>query len=201
MFDDIRLAFYLIPPYRLCSEILRMRQIVQDQYRLSAALNFMIHMTIKGFFKPASAIDRNKLAKDLDELVSNYGLFKIYPDGLKILHADHSLVVNFPRERNEILWSIQRDCFESVESYISPNCDFTARENDRFDPHITVTMMDAPIETLEDIREYLRDAALRRSGYTVRNFNLYEFKSNAWGTSEWIHSLSWELLHSWFLKP
>ena len=121
MFDDIRLAFYLIPPYRLCSEILRTRQIVQDQYRLSAALNFMIHMTIKGFFKPASAIDRNKLAKDLDELVSNYGLFKIYPDGLKILHADHSLVVNFPRERNEILWSIQRDCFESVESYISPN--------------------------------------------------------------------------------
>jgi len=200
VFDHIRLAFYLIPPYQLCSEILRMRQIVEDQYRLSAALNFMIHMTIKGFFEPAPGMDRNELVKDLGRFVPNYEPFKVYPDGLKILHTNHSLVVNFPKEKNEILWRLHRDCIETVESYISPDCDFTAREKGRFDPHITVSMMDASIETLEDISEYLRDAVLNGSGYTVRNLNLYEFKSNAWGTSKWIYSLSWKLLHSWILK-
>ncbi len=198
--EDIRLAFYLIPPYELCSEILKMRQIVQDQYQINAALKFMIHMTMKGFFKPVSEIDKANLIKDLDELVSKYRQFEIYPDGLNIFNPDHALVVGFSRERNETLWQINEDCHISIEPYIAGDCDFTPRERNGFNPHITVSMVDASLETLQDVKNYLSDAMLISHGYKVKDLKLYEFKSKAWHTTEWIYSLNWQILHSWRLE-
>lgn len=70
-----------------------MRQIAHDQYRLSAALNFMIHMTIKGFFKPVSNIIRQNLIGDLDRYVSGCDPLKIYPGDLGIFERDRSLEI------------------------------------------------------------------------------------------------------------
>ena len=177
-----------------------MRQIAHDQYRLSAALNFMIHMTIKGFFKPVSNINRQNLIEDLDRYVSGYVPFKIYPGDLKIFEKDRSLVIGFPRAKNEILWQIHKDCRTCLEPYIAKDCDFTPRELGEFTPHITVSMIDGSLETLEDAKEYLGDVDFGSSGYSVGNFKLYEFQSEAWGTDDWIYSLTWKTLHSWRLR-
>lgn len=193
-------GLYLIPPRELCSEVLGMRQIAHDQYRLSAALNFMIHMTIKGFFKPVSNINRQNLIEDLDRYVSGYVPFKIHPGELKIFEKDRSLVIGFPRAKNEILWQIHKDCHNCLEPYIATDCDFTARELDEFTPHMTVSMIDGSLETLEHAKEYLGDVDFDSSGYSVRNFGLYEFDSEAWGTDDWIYSLTWKTLHAWRLR-
>ena len=198
--EELRLGFYLIPPSELCSEVLGMRQIAYDQYRLSAALNFMIHMTIKGFFKPDSNINRQNLIADLDRYVSGYEPFEIYPGDLKIFEQDRSLVIGFPRAKNAILWQIQKDCRTCLVPYIATDCDFSPLELGEFTPHITVSMIDGSLEILKDAKDYLSDVKLNSSGYTVKNFKLFEFRSKTWGTDSWIYSLNWKILHTWRLR-
>jgi hypothetical protein len=53
----------------------------------------MIHMTIKGFFKPDSNINRQNLIADLDRYVHGYEPFKIYPGDLRIFEQDRSLEI------------------------------------------------------------------------------------------------------------
>ena len=198
--EDLRLGFYLIPPPELCSEVLGMRQIAHDQYRLSAALKFMIHMTIKGFFKPDSNINRQNLIEDLDRYICGYEPFKIYPGDLRIFDSDRSLVIGFPRAHNEILWQLHKECRTCLEPYIALDSDFTPRELGEFTPHITISMIDGSLEILKDAKDYLSDIKLNNPWYTVKNFKLYEFRSKSWGTDRWIYSLDWKILHTWRLR-
>jgi len=198
--ENVRLGFYLIPPAGLCSEVLGIRQIAHDQYRLGAALKFMIHMTIQGFFKPASNIDLQDLIEDLDRYISRYEAFTIYPGDLRIFERDRSLAIGFPRTKNEILWRVHEDCRACLEPYITADCEFTPREPGGFTPHITISMIDGSLEILEQAKDYLSDVRWNRPGYTVKNFKLFEFRSKSWGTDGWIYSLSWKMLHSWRLR-
>jgi 2'-5' RNA ligase len=177
-----------------------MRQIVYDQYRLGAALNFMIHMTIKGFFKPKSDINRQNLIADLDRNISRYEPFPVYPGDLRIFDRDQSLVIDFPKAKNEILWQIQEDCLTCFEPYIATDCDFSPRELGEFTPHITISMLDGSLDTLNDAKDYLNDVRFNSTGYTVKNFRLFEFRSESWGTAGWIDSLNWKILHTWRLR-
>jgi len=200
--SDSRLGFYLIPPAKLSAEVLQLRHLVQDQYRVGAALNFMIHMTIKGFFKPASAELYPELIHALDTFMSGYKPFTLYPTGIKRF-PDDGIGIECAQAKNPVLWEIHTRCFDDIiKPFIADDCEFTPVEptGERFVPHITISMRDLSPQISEDIHNYLSGIDFSPEGYVVNNFKLYEFTSEGWGTDEWIYSLDWNILHSWFLK-
>ena len=199
---NVRLGFYLIPPVNLSSEVMQLRSLVQDQYRIGAALNFMIHMTIKGFFKPASVDQYPELIQELSTLMTSYRPFTLYPTGIKRF-PDDGIGIECAQDKNPILWELHHRCFDEViKPFIADDCEFTPVEptGDRFVPHITISMSDLSPQISEDIHNYLSAIHFSPEGYVVNNFKLYEFTSQGWGTGEWIYTLDWKILHSWFLK-
>jgi 2'-5' RNA ligase len=198
---DVRLGFYLIPPANLSLKMLELRNLVYDQYRLNAAAKFMTHMTIKGFFKPALIKPYHELIQALDEVVSRYEPFIIYPTRLRVFD-DAGVGVEFSKEHNEILWDIHNDCYTVIEPFIAPDCDFTPVEllGENFIPHLTIAMIDVSHAISEEIHYYLSEIEFDNRGYLIENFKLYEFTSQEWSTKEWIYSLQWNILHSWRLN-
>ena len=196
----MRLGFYLIPSYPLSSKIMGLRNLVYDQYRIEAALNFMIHMTIKGFFKPISDININDLIENIDKVIAHYKPFDIYPYGLKVFKGE-GLGVVFSREKNKVLWKLQDDCYNAIRPFISPDCDFTPSEpiGNNFIPHITISMVDATDEILADMEDFSKELQFDKKGYRIHNFKLYQFESDKWGTNDWIYTLKWQILKSWRL--
>lgn len=201
MVKNKRLAFYLMPPYPLSLEILDMRNMVNDQYKINAALNFMVHMTIKGFFKMVPDMNYRQLIQGLNNVILKYKSFKIYPTKLKVF-SDVILGVEFAREKNETLWQIHNDCYTVIRPFISSDCTFTPSEpkGDNFIPHITISMTDVSKEMLEDMKDFLSDIRFDNRGYMVKQFKLYEFESSGWQTDEWIYTLQWKILHAFSLK-
>ncbi len=196
----MRIAFYLIPPYPLATRIMELRNLVYDQYRVKAALNFMIHMTIKGFFKPRENFNLNDLIKQLDKIISQYKPFNIFPSNIEIFGGDGISVI-FSKTTNPILWELHEKCYNVIKPFIAPDCNFTPTERikENFVPHITICMADVPKETLIDIHDFFKEVTFDHAGYTVHNFKLYQFESENWYTDRWIYSLKWKILKSWIL--
>ncbi|GEM_PF-5471964 len=196
----MRLGFYLIPPYPLSCKIMCMRDLVYDQYRIKAALNFMIHMTIKGFFKPSKTMRIESLIDALDKIIKDYRPFKIYPSNLTIFEGE-GLGITFSKEKNKILWEIQEKSFRAIEPFISPDCEFTKSElvGERFIPHITISMTDVTDDLMIDMMDFFKEVQFDSEGYTVHNFKLYQFNSTEWNTDNWIYSLTWKIIKSWCL--
>ena len=197
----MRLGFYLIPPYPLSCKIMCMRDLVYDQYRIKAALNFMIHMTIKGFFKPIDNINMENLIGTLDNIIQNYRPFKIYPSGL-IIFKGEGLGITFSKTQNKILWEIQERCFKAIKPFVSPDCEFTKSEQtgDKFIPHITISMTDVTNALMTDMMDFFKELEFDTKGYLVHNFKLYKFESDNWDSDDWIYSLKWKILKSWILS-
>lgn len=195
--DDKLLGFYLIPPPNLTAEMIGLRNLVYDQYRIKAASKFMTHMTIKGFFKPVPNIRHDQLIQALDGIIERYRPFTIYPTNLKRF-GDVGIAVEFSREKNDMLWRIHNDCYQVIEPFIAVECDSNLGED--FTPHLTISMVDVSSALLEDMSCYLSDIQFDLEGYVIKNFKLYEFTSRGWGTKDWIYTLEWKILHSWQLQ-
>ena len=199
--EEMRIGFYLIPPYPLALKILELRNLVYDQYRIKAALNFMIHMTIKGFFKPKRNFNLAELINVLDKIISKYKPFTIFPAGFKIFDNEGIALV-FSKDLNPILWELHGECYDAIEPFIAPDCNFTPKEDikENFIPHITISMTDVTQDTLVDIYDFFKEVTFGTHGYTVHNFKLYQFESENWHSDEWIYTLKWKILKSWRLS-
>lgn len=194
-------GFYLIPPYDLAKELLTMRNLAYDQYRVAAAQNFMIHMTVIGFFKLAESTTCDTLISTLDEQLARFSTFRIFPAGARTLENGLGLV--FTRERNAELYRLQSACFNAVKRYIARDVRMprTSGADEQFLAHMTVCMLDASAQTLRDVEDYFRDAEFAQDGYNARLLKLYEFSSDLWDASDtWIYNMQWRPLHTWKLK-
>lgn len=195
-----QLGLYLIPPYGLAKEVLTMRNLVFDQYRVAAAQNFMIHMTLIGFFRLTDGSGQEALISALDGYLSGQQALRIYPQ--RVAALDNGLGVVFPPERNRELYRLQSSCFDAARPYIAHDSRMprTGEADEEFEAHVTVSMVDASRKTLTEMEEYFSDVRFAQEGYLTRVVKLYEFTSDLWEVPDtWIYAMGWRSLHCWQL--
>ena len=198
---DTRLGFYLIPSYPLAKELQVLRLVLQDQFGLSAALRFMTHMTIKGFFKPASGYDIEELYAAADMVMEKNPEFELKQSGFRIDNTGCYLWFN--PEDNALLQKVHEDIISAFDPFISEDCDFSRTEdvNSSFNPHMTLAMTDISENRRNDVINFLNKVDLEQKIYRPGCFRLFEFTSNDWksNTDHWINSLQWKILKTWEL--
>lgn len=196
-----QLGFYLIPPYDLARELLTMRNLVYDQYRVAAAQSFMIHLTIIGFCKLTEDSTYDAFISTLDSQIERFSSFRIFPE--RITALDNGLGLVFAREQNLELYRLQSACFNAAGQHIARDARMprTVGADEGFQGHMTVCMLDASRETLLDMEAYFADVEFAGDGYTARTLKLYEFTSDLWHAPDtWIYNMHWHPLKTWQLK-
>ncbi len=199
---DIRLGFYLVPHYELAKELHLLRLLLYDQFRLSSALNFMTHMTIKGFFRLSEGSSTDEVCKAVDSIMESVKPFYIKPSGF--IMDNIGCGVRFMQKENPELQEIHEKIILSLSRFVSTDCEFSFAEavKERFNPHMTLAMTDIPEELQGDILHFLEGVRFEKQSYPADSFRLFEFSSAGWGKASggWIDTLEWNIRKSWNIK-
>ena len=202
MDNDIRLGLYLLPSWELVKELQLLRLVLKDQFGISAALRFMTHMTVKGFFLPAENIRIDDLTAAVDPVIEKAEPFKLKASGFRI--DDVGCYLWFNPLENSRLVDLHKKIIKELKPFISPGCDFSFSEeiNDDFNPHMTLAMTDIPKGLKDEVIAFLDTVALEREFYNPGVCRLFEFRSEDWAKkkSHWIETLEWKILKSWKLN-
>ena len=199
MESDIRLGLYLLPSWELAKELQLLRLVLKDQFGISAALRFMTHMTVKGFFLPEKNIDIDSLTAAVNPVIEKAEPFKLKPSGFRI--DDVGCYLWFNPQDNKRLVDLHKKIIKELKPFISSGCDFSFSEeiNDDFNPHMTLAMTDIPAGLKDEVIGFLDSVALEREVYNPGGLRLFEFRSEDWQKkkSHWIETLEWQILKSW----
>jgi 2'-5' RNA ligase len=200
--SDVRYGFYLRPSPEMCRAQAEIHHLLERQYGLRAAGQFMPHATIKGFFRSSMPVEHlaelfNGVMQSCNPLpVWNHGVVSLRPKAIVL-----NIALDVEGARNEPLKRLHDNVFEVLRPAIDPGCHFTAAEltGDLFLPHLTLAMADIDLAFFDEIAQFVK--ALEPIGpdsFTADTFHLYRFWSEAWN-DRWWESLHWQLLHSWRL--
>ncbi len=195
-------GFYLIPPPEIVYLIGIAHQLLASQFHSFTAGRFMVHATIKGFFKlrDGAALEDfqpalDKLMADtppvttrLTELYSHTGMYGssvlVLLDRTPELHRLHNAV-----------WNI-------VRPLIAPDCPFSSREfaGDFFSPHLTLAMADFPTEPgllaqAEALCQFIY-TTLPATTFQASHFQLIRCDAPDW-QGEWWRDLTFTQLKGW----
>ena len=195
--SSTRLAFYLIPPYSVALTIAGIHQMLHKQFGLGAADRFPVHVTIKGFFKPADGPLR-PLVERLDAALALQQPFPVHFCGLRLDPLGVSLDIScLGEEPNPDFLALHQQITDTVRPFVAPDCDFSVQEQTRpFAAHITLAFRDFRPAIQTHVLDYLQNVPLPSEPFLAQNFHLLEFSSHDWQGS-WEQTLTWRLLKSW----
>ncbi len=198
-------GIYLVPPPHLLIPINNGHRLLDHNFNIRAAGQFMVHCTVKGFFKLKGGTSPGDFIPALD------GLFAVTPpfptEILKAVTLNRGpgrVSILLLLERTPAFHNLHNQVWEIVRPFIAPDCLFSSVEpaGPNFPPHITLAQYDAPYEPglliqVEEYCNFLLESSLRGK-FQGRSMQLIEFYSDDW-TGEWWKSLSYKQLKGWNL--
>ena len=176
--------------------------LLERQYGLRAAGNFMPHATIKGFFR--SEASEGSIAARLDAVLDSREAFDVFNGGIVTFGCDGIAIdINSTSEGtpNVPLQDLHRAVMDVVMPLVDPACEFTRKERElayeRFRAHLTLAMADLPGHLFDEVLAFVREAdPVGPSSFVADTVQLVAFHSEDW-EGRWWETLRWRLLRSW----
>jgi len=199
---EIRFGWYLRPSYAMCRAQAEMHDLLRRQFGLIDGGTFMLHATIKGFFRSDAPLA--EIVGAFDRAVIGHTAFPVVNRG-PIPFGPRSVVLNIHHledgSRNEALQAIHEAAWREIGPLIHPECEFSPVDGNgaSFHAHLTLAMADVPSFAYDEIFAFIQDACpIGPERFTAEYFHLFAFHSEDWDGS-WWSSLTWTFLHSWRL--
>lgn len=198
---------YLIPPPHLLHPIGVAHHLLRSEFNCRVAGAFMVHCTLKGFFKLADGATPADFTPALDELFARTPAFDTELTGLwpYVNPTKLQSSVLLGMDRTSQFHALHNAIWDVVRPYIAPDCLFSPREpagND-FPPHITLAQDDVPpepglIAQVLDLCQHIYDTSLK-GRFMARDLQLIEFYSEDWA-GKWGDTLRFRQLKGWRLN-
>ncbi len=198
-------GIYLIPPPHLLSSIGQAHQLLATEFNARLAGRFMVHCTVKGFFKLKDGASPADFIPALDEMFITTPAFPTEIIELwKLNRGSNGASILLGMERTEIFHKLHNDVWELVQPYIAPDCLFSPSEpaGPNFMPHITLGQSDVPtepglFEQAAALCQHILDSSLKGQ-FLARSMQLIEFYSEDWA-GNWGNTLNYKQLKGWQL--
>jgi hypothetical protein len=176
--------------------------LLERQYGLRAAGNFMPHATIKGFFRSESS--EGSIAACLDAVLYGREAFEVFNKGIVPFGRDGIAIdINSTSEEtpNVPLQDLHQAVMDAVMPHVDPACGFTRKERElayeRFRAHLTLAMADVPERLFDEVLAFVREAdQIGPSSFLADTIQFLAFYSEDW-EGRWWETLRWQLLRSW----
>jgi hypothetical protein len=201
---DLRYAVYLRPSYEMSRAQAEVHDVLERQYGLRAAGNFMPHATIKGFFR--SEASEGSIAARLDALLDGREAFEVFNRGIVPFGRDGMAIdINSTSEGtpNVPLQDLHQAVMDVLMPLVDPACKFTRKERElayeRFRAHLRLAMADVPEHLFDEVLAFVREAdPIGPSNFLAETVQLFAFRSDD-RAGRWWETLRWQLLRSWTL--
>ena len=220
--NDIRYGVFLIPPKNVASAINNIRTDLQNEFGFQAAMRFMVHATLKGFFKLNG--DIQQLINTLDHYLQEKRCFdirmisvgafqrqRVIKIGIKSWIDDHDRPnSNLRNLHKDIYKAVQQEPIEQSQikgrlgkGFIAADCEFTSREyiGTKFSAHFTLAFKDVTENNLNQALIFAKHKFQSLSPKTFSNgtsIGLYKFYSESWQRN-WWETLMFETINTWHL--
>lgn len=202
--DLYRYGFYARPSLALSRAQTEVHDLLRRQYGLISGGLFMPHATVKGFFR--SAAPPEELGERLNASLAGWQPFTAWNNGV-IRMGRAGIVISaksLPDGRDNEAWhGLQDRAWSALEPVIDPACEFTPIDGrgrtgaNPFHPHFTLAMADVRAEILDEVMAFLQqDGPVGPPEFRIEALHLFRFRANWQGA--WWHTLTWELLRSWW---
>ena len=201
---DLRYAVYLRPSYEMSRAQAEVHDVLERQYGLRAAGNFMPHATIKGFFR--SEASEGSIAARLEAVLDGREAFKVFNRGIIPFGRDGIAIdINSTSEGtpNVPLQDLHQAMMDALMTLVDPACEFTRKEMElayeRFRAHLTLAMADVPEHLFDEVLAFVREAdPIGPPSFLADTVQFLAFRSDDWA-GRWWETLRWQLLRSWTL--
>jgi hypothetical protein len=198
-------GLYLIPPPHLLHPIGLAHQLMKTEFNSRIAGAFMVHCTVKGFFKLADGATPADFTPALDDLFERTPAFQTALTGLRdINRGEGKSSILLGMDLTRAFHDLHNAVWEVVQPYIAPDCLFSPVEpaGPNFLPHITVAQWDAPSDPglhaqLAGLCQYIYDTSLK-GAFRASDLQLIEFYSEDWA-GNWWETLRFKHLKGWQL--
>jgi 2'-5' RNA ligase len=199
-------AVYLLPPTGLAASIDTLREELEQRYDCHASRSFMVHCTLKGFFRIDPSKTEDQLKQALTPVISSFPAFQIEPN--EVTHLPDAVIIDLASLRNPRLQDLRNSIYHHIDpEFVHPDCPFTPDERKYgFAAHITLAMKDLAFADIVEAVEYARQRSselrLLRP-FVARTIALYRFTTEAaeWDDSyRWWETLRYEALQTWRLR-
>ncbi len=197
---------YLLPPVGLAASIDRLREELEDRFDCHVARSFMVHCTLKGFFRLNDTKTEGQLQQTLDPVISSFPGFEIRPRDVS--QIPETILIDLASLENVRLQDLRNAIYHHIDpDFVHPDCPFTPFERHfGFAAHITLAMKDIAPGDLDEALEFARQRAdelgLLRP-FAARTVTLYRFTTQAAGwedSQRWWETLRYEPLQTWRLR-
>lgn len=200
-------GIYLIPPPEITVAIGQAHQLFASEFNAPTGGRFMVHCTVKGFFKMKDGTSPQKFLPELDKLFDNFNAFPTRIESLRaVAQGAHGPSIVVLLEKSKIFQQLHEAVWDIVRPYIAEDCRFSPVEGagPNFRPHLTLAMADLPpepglMEQAIDLGQYLYDYQLPKQKFTAQNMQLIEFHSEDW-SGHWWETLRYNQLKGWKLR-
>ncbi len=199
-------GIYLIPPPNLTYLLGLGHHLLASEFNAPTGGRFMVHCTIKGFFKLKAGAAPEEFIPALGSLFAEMPAFTTAPVQFGASQAtQYGGASGVFLERTTALHALHTSVWEVVRPYIAPDCTFSPTEGQgpNFMPHLTIGMADMPTDPAlfaqaADLSRYIYDT-LPKDPFLARDMQLIEFYSEDW-TGRWWETLRFRQLKGWRLE-
>jgi 2'-5' RNA ligase len=197
---------YLLPPTGLAASIDSLREELEQRYDTHASRSFMVHCTLKGFFRMDQARTEEQLKQTLDPVISSFASFQVQAS--EIGQFPDTIMIDLASARNTRLQDLRNSTYHHIDpDFVHPQCPFTPDERKYgFAGHITLAFRDIAFADLGEAMEFAKQRAnelgLLRP-FVARTVALYRFTTEAveWEDRyRWWETLRYEALQTWHLR-
>jgi 2'-5' RNA ligase len=198
-------GIYLIPPPALVYAVGVGHQLLKANFNAQTAGKFMVHCTLKGFFKLAEGASPIDFIPALDELFATTPVFETeFTELWNLPEGRFGASILIGMDRTEPFLKLHKAIWEIVRPYIAPDCYFSGIEpsGDKFPPHVTLAQSDLPTDPIlfqqaVALCQHIFDSYLK-GRWQAREIQLIEFYSEDW-TGRWSESMRFKQLKGWQL--
>jgi hypothetical protein len=199
-------GIYLIPPPELVYPLSLAHQIFIAEFNTQTASRFMVHCTIKGFFKMREGSSPSDLISALDDLFNRTAPFDttIRPPWTSDTGPGAYSILLW-LEKTPPFQKLHNDIWSLVFPHVAPDCLFTPKEpsGPNFPPHLSLVQSDFPqgpglLQQGLALAQHIYDA-LPTHSFHAQDLQLIEFTSDDWA-GDWWHTLRFHPLKAWRLR-
>ncbi len=120
-------GLYLIPPADLVEPLSRLHAVLEREFGCIVAGRFMVHITVKGFFKPQPGADIDRLVQELDAVYAGRFAFPVAISAPRSLDGTRGCSAFLALESGS-LGELHRATWRAIEPYIADDCPFSREE-------------------------------------------------------------------------
>jgi 2'-5' RNA ligase len=197
---------YLLLPTGLAAQIDTLRADLERRYGCHAARSFMVHCTLKGFFRLAEGKTEEQVQQALEPVLATFPAFEVQQKA--ITQVLSSVLIDLASRENPRFEELYNALFHQIDpEFVHPDCLFTPDERKYgFAAHISLALKDLLAKYVNEAEEFAQQAAKERDllhPFLARTVVLYRFTTQAssWeDDQQWWKTFQYTALHTWRLR-